>query len=131
MLVEYRDAVGAGPLDGTAEDLHLRNGLCESVLQTKTALEKMMHRGTMYKLLEKELGVKVCFVLGVSLSETYWTKLLTKSTPRFKNVVAHMRTTTLVKFGQELGSVEGAVIRTGYDHLIQGRTDWAVSHAPW
>jgi hypothetical protein len=70
MLVEYRDAVDVTSLGGTAEDLHLQNGLCESVLQTKTTLERMMHRGTMYRLLEKELGVKVCFVLGISLPET-------------------------------------------------------------
>jgi hypothetical protein len=70
MLIEYRDAVDVASLGGTAEDLHLQKGLCESVQQIKTTLERMMHRGTMYKLLEKELGVKVCFVLGISLPET-------------------------------------------------------------
>lgn len=70
MLVEYRDAVGVEELDGTAQVLHVKDGVCRSVTETKKMLQKMMNRGRMYKLLEDNLGVKVCFVLGTSLSET-------------------------------------------------------------
>jgi hypothetical protein len=70
MLVEYRDAVGVEELDRTAEVLHAKDGVCISVTETKKMLRKMMDRGRMYKLLEDNLGVKVCFVLGTSLSET-------------------------------------------------------------
>jgi len=124
MLVEYRDAVGVEELDRTAEVLHVKDGVCGSVTETKKMLRKMMDRGRMYKLLEDNLGVKVCFVLGTSLSETYWTKLLTKSTPRLPAVVAQIRTTTVTTIGQQFSSVEREVIRAGYNHMIQGRTDW-------
>lgn len=70
MLVEYRDAVGVEELDRTAEVLHVKDDVCRSVTETKKMLRKMMDRGRMYKLLEDNLGVKVCFVLGTSLSET-------------------------------------------------------------
>jgi hypothetical protein len=70
MLVEYRDAVGVEELDRTAEVLHVKDGVYGSVTETKKMLRKMMDRGRMYKLLEHNLGVKVCFVLGTSLSET-------------------------------------------------------------
>jgi hypothetical protein len=70
MLVEYRDAVGVKELERIAEVLHVKDGVCESVTETKKMLRKMMDRGRMYKLLEDNLGVKVCFVLGTSLSET-------------------------------------------------------------
>jgi len=124
MLVEYRDAVGVEELDRTAEALHVNDGVCESVTETKKMLRKMMDRGRMYKLLEDNLGVKVCFVLGTSLSETYWTKLLTKSTPRFPAVVAQIRTTTVTTIGQQFSSVEREVIRAGFSYMIEGRTDW-------
>jgi hypothetical protein len=70
MLVEYRDAMHVESLDATAEMLHVQENLCGSVAQTKKILEKMTDRGRKYKLLEARLGVKVCFVLGISLAET-------------------------------------------------------------
>ena len=70
MLVEYRDAVDVEELDRTAKALHVKDSVCESVTETKKMLRKMIDRGRMYKLLEDNLGVKVCFVLGTSLSET-------------------------------------------------------------
>lgn len=70
MLVNYRDAVQVETLDVTAEALHVQTGLCGSVAETKKMLEKMIERGRMYNFLEGELGVKVCFVLGISLKET-------------------------------------------------------------
>lgn len=70
MLVEYRDAVGVEELDRTAEVLHVKDGVCRSVTETKKMLRKIMDRGRMYKLLEDNLGVKACFMLGASLSVT-------------------------------------------------------------
>lgn len=70
MLVEYRDAMHVESLDATAEMLHVQENLCGSVAETKNILEKMTERGQKYRFLEARLGVKVCFVLGTSLSET-------------------------------------------------------------
>ncbi|KAK1050071.1 hypothetical protein LTR74_017146 [Friedmanniomyces endolithicus] len=56
----------------------------------------MIERGQFYETLETDLGGGVCLALGMSLPETHWTKLMTKTTNKRGRVIEHLTTNTQV-----------------------------------
>ncbi|KAM0724053.1 hypothetical protein Q7P37_000233 [Cladosporium fusiforme] len=99
-------------IDATAQMLHLHANLGLSLKHASKTLEKMIARGNSYKYLERTLGVGVCFVLGTSLSETHWTKLLAKSTPESAKAIDQIRNTPVMSLGERFGPVQVEAIRS-------------------
>jgi len=74
--------------------MHLVEALCPvKADEIEKKLCHMYDRGRRYWYLENCFGAGFCFLMGAEWKETYWTKLLTKSTSRFdvfrKRVQSH------------------------------------------
>jgi len=97
LIVEYRAAVGISsePDQDTIIAIRKATGYNKSEAETKKDLATMIERGGYYLNLEKHVGQGICFVLGTSLSETHWTKLITKSGPKFDAVLERFKQISL------------------------------------
>jgi len=71
------------------------SGHQDNELETKRKLATMIERGGYYKNIEANVNQGICFVLGTSLSESYWTKLITKSGPKFNTVLERFKEISL------------------------------------
>ncbi|KAG8630731.1 hypothetical protein KVT40_002350 [Elsinoe batatas] len=91
MLVEESSYITSVGMNTTAALACQGQGVCRSHTEAVNKLQLMAEKGLAYQRLEKDLGRGVCFVLGIDLPETYWTKLLAKSTPQSRQILTHVR----------------------------------------
>ena len=70
VLVLFRERSSGPTTDRTAHALHARGGFGQSLAELEHTISAMIDAGQKYLYLEKALGLGVCFVLGIELSET-------------------------------------------------------------
>jgi hypothetical protein len=112
LLVEYRASAGYEPeLD---QDTIIRicqaSGYQDNEIQTRQRLAKMIEFGGYYKNLEENVNQGICFVLGTSLSESYWTKLITKSGPKFNTVLERFKEIPFLQIADQYTELRQRVI---------------------
>lgn len=112
LFVEYRASAGFDPeLDqGTILRMCQTSGHRENESETKRKLATMIERGGYYKNMEANVNQGICFVLGTSLSESYWTKLITKSGPKFNRVLERFKEISLPQIASQYISLRQKVI---------------------
>ncbi|KAF2170532.1 hypothetical protein M409DRAFT_19352 [Zasmidium cellare ATCC 36951] len=88
--------------------------------KVESTMKDMVNWGHRYKNLEKTLGKGICLVLGTQLSETLWYKILPKSGPKFKDVIAHLRKTGAVEVQKAFVDLREVIVKSKLQEL---RTD--------
>lgn len=133
LLVEYRADVGCQPeLDqGTIETVSKATSYHNSEIEAKQGLATMIERGGYYLNLEKHVGQGVCFVLGTSLSETYWTKLITKSGPKFNMVLERFNEISLPETAAQYAALRQRVIGAKLESFRNQRNSLILGYPPF
>ncbi|KAH7096060.1 hypothetical protein FB567DRAFT_48389 [Paraphoma chrysanthemicola] len=114
LLVDYRASAGYG--HEVDQDTILRicqaSGHQDNEVDTRQRLAKMIEWGGYYKNLEANVNQGICFVLGTSLSESHWTKLITKSGPTFNAVMKRFKDISLPQTAQQYAGLRQVVVGT-------------------
>lgn len=91
----------------------------------------MDDRGHRYMNLEERVGGGVCFTLGISLSETHWTKVLLKSGPEFEKCVRQIESTSAGRLARVYADLRDIVITAKLAQLNDaGRWQTTGLHSP-
>lgn len=110
MLVEFRERMGLTSVEETVQSLQGVVGLCRSEQHTRHTLSTMIDHGHKYRNLERHLGHGVCLFLGISLSETHWTKLMTKTTTKFQTVLELIRKTPIPELAMRYACLRDVIV---------------------
>jgi len=88
-----------------------------------STLFTMIERGQFYETLGTDLGGGVCLVLGTSLPETHWTKLLTKTTYKRDRVIEHLNTNTPVPgLATQYQALQDHIVNSKVESLLVERS---------
>ncbi|WPH03434.1 Hypothetical protein R9X50_00631400 [Acrodontium crateriforme] len=94
VFVQFGAERGNYSIDDIASALWIRWAISApsyDVEHWKGEVSAMIELGSRYRNIDEHLGFGASFVLGTSLSETIWTKILPKSGKRFDRVMEHLR----------------------------------------
>lgn len=112
LLLELRKEFKV-PSDGETATLLYNAGFSsDDVDKLEEKVQEMVAVGSRYKNLEKEIGLGVAFVLGTSIPESSWKKLLPKSGPKFTEFIDHAKKTSLPALAAQYSNLRTAVIET-------------------
>lgn len=110
VLMDYRKATGFKSTDDTAYNLCHGMQLYETTVEARQTIDAMIHDGSRYKNLERHLGVGITFLLGTSLGESCWTKLLPQDGPKFELVKLRLRSLGLDEQSKRYRQLRIAVV---------------------
>ncbi|KAF2725393.1 hypothetical protein K431DRAFT_342846 [Polychaeton citri CBS 116435] len=86
--------------------------------KARRTLVAMTERGAKYKFLEQALGRGISLVLGTTLSESHWLKLLPKDGKgKFSQVKEHLDTTNVLELSEKFNNLQLAIMTSMASYL--------------
>lgn len=123
LFIEYRSKYPCSSSDGIA-NIICNSGLLGVDLRhvkktVKKTVNKMITLGSYYRNMEQALGKGVALSLGTDISETTWTRVLTKKPEKVNVVMSHLKETLLAELSQKYARLRDCLINHRMDRFAE------------
>lgn len=118
MLCEFQERLKTRSIAPLVQTLLGNFRDCDSIPATEELIGKMLGRGHAYLLLEKRLGGGICFFLPDYISESSWEKRLHKTTPKYQEVMNHIKRTNISSLAQKYAGLRDKLVKQRIDFLM-------------